>query len=149
MAERFDLVRLAELRDAHAEKVATYRRSGDQVRDAATAAARARMDAPTLPGDPPAVHRHALPPGMVSAAPRGKVRPRTNEFYLQPLAVLKVYTQDELTTAGVDHRAFSRIVAAETRLERLRVEHAAHGQAVKDSATFMRGINLFSLEKQL
>lgn len=149
MAERFDLVRLAELRDAHTEKVSAYRRTADQVREAATAATRARLDAPPLPGAAPAVARHALAPGIGHAVTPKPVRARTNEFYLQPLAVLKTFTHEQLDAAEVDHRAFARIVAAETRLERLRAEHLQNAATVRESAQFMRGIEIFSREKRL
>lgn len=149
MAERFDLVRLAELRDAHTEKVGAYRRSTEQVREAAQAATRARLDAPPLPGVAPAVARHALAPGIGHAVKPRPVRAGTNDFYLLPLAVLKVFTQAQLDKAEIDHRAFARIVTAETRLERLRADHAKNAAAVRDSAAFMGGIELFSLEKRL
>jgi hypothetical protein len=149
MAERFDLVRLAELRDAHAGKVAAYRRSTEQVRDAAQAATRARLEAPPLPGAPPPMTRHALPPGIGQVTKPMTVRPRTSDFYLQPLAMLKAFTPAQLEDGQIDTRALARIVAAETRLERLRAEHLKQAAAVRDSASFMRGIELFSLEKRL
>ena len=149
MAERFDLVRLAELRDAHTERVGAYRRTADQVREAATAATRARLDAPPLPGAAPAVVRHALAPGIGHAVTPKPVRGKTNEFYLQPLAVLKTFTPEQLDAAEVDHRALSRIIVAETRLERLRAEHLQNAANVRESAQFMRGIELFSLGRRL
>jgi hypothetical protein len=149
MAEQFDLVRLAELRDQHAAKVAVYRRATDQVRDAAQAATRARLAAPPLPGAPPPMVRHAIAPGIGHAVKPPTVRAGTNEFYLLPLATLKEFTPEQLDAAGIDQRALARIVAAESRLERLRTEHGKHAAAVHESATFMRGIELFSLEHRL
>jgi hypothetical protein len=149
MAERFDLVRLAELRDAHGVKVAAYRRTAEQVHEAAQAATRARLEAPPLPGAPPAMTRHALAPGIGRGVKPPTVRPRTTDFYNLPLATLKAFTRAQLEDGQIDHRALARIVAAETRLERLRADHLKHAAAVRDSASFMRGIELFSLEKQL
>lgn len=149
MAERFDLVRLAELRDSHRAKVETYRRSGVTVRDASQAATRARLDAPPLPGKAPAVVRHAFAPGIGQAPPPAKPRANTNEFYFLPLHDLQAVTQAQLDAAQVDHGALARIIAAEKRLARLRSEHAQHATAVRDSADFMRGIELFSREKRL
>lgn len=149
MSERYDLVRLAELRDAHSEKVSTYRRSTDQVRQAAQDATRARLDAPPLVGAAPTMARHAFAPGIGHAVKPPPVRAKTNDFYLLPLAILRTFTPEQLDKADVDHRALSRILAAETRLERLRVDHGRHAAAVRESAAFMRGIELFSLENRL
>jgi hypothetical protein len=149
MTEQFDLVRLAELRDAHAAKVAVYRRATDQVRDAAQAAARARLAAPPLPGAPPAMTRHAIAPGIGREVKLPPVRAYTNDFYLLPLATLKEFTPAQLDAAHIDQRALARIVAAESRLERLRAEHGKHAAAVHESASLMSRIELFSLENRL
>lgn len=149
MAEHFDLVRLAELRDAHGAKVDAYRRSAEQVRDAARAATRARLEAPPLPGAPPPMTRHALAPGIGHAAKPRIVRAMTNDFYLLSLTTLKEFTPEQLTAADIDHRAFSRIVAAETRLERLRTEQSKNAASVRESAGLMRGVELYATENRL
>ncbi len=149
MAERFNLVRLAELRDAHRAKVDAYRRSGEIVKEAAQAATRARLDAPPLPGQPPTATRYAFAPGIGQAAKPATVRAKTNDFYLLPVHALRAFTQDQLAAAEVDPRALTRILAAEARLERLRAEHGNNVSAVGDSAKFMKGIERFSREKRL
>ena len=149
MAERFDLVRLAELRDSHRAKVDAYRRSGEIVKEAAQAAVRARLDAPPLPGQPPTATRHAFAPGIGQAAKPAPVRAKTNDFYLLPVHVIRTFTQEQLDAAEVDPRALTRILAAEARLERLRADHSKNASAVRDSAKFMKGIELFSREKRL
>lgn len=149
MAEQFDLVRLAELRDTHAAKVAVYRRATEQVRDAAQAAARARLAAPPLPGAPPAITRHAIAPGIGREVKPPPVRPMTNDFYLLPLATLKEFTPEQLDAAHIDQRALARIVAAESRLERLRAEHGKQASAVHESAELMASIETFAKANRL
>lgn len=149
MVEHFDLVRLAELRDAHGVKVDAYRRSTEQVRDAAQAATRARMEAPALPGSAPAMPRHVFAPGIGHAAKPRPIRAMTNDFYLLPLATLREFTPAQLTPANIDHRAFARIVAAETRLERLRAEQSKNAASVRESAGLMRGVELCATENRL
>lgn len=149
MSERFDLVRLAELRDAHRAKVDAYRRSGEVVKEAAQAAVRVRLDAPPLPGMPPKAARHAFAPGIGQTARPAPVRAQTADFYLLPVQALRAFTQTQLDAAEVDTRALARIFAAEARLDRLRAEHGKNAGAVRDSAGFMRGIELFSRENRL
>lgn len=149
MSEHFDLVRLAELRDAHRAKVDAYRRSGEVVKEAAQAAVRIRLDAPSLPGMPPKAARHAFAPGIGQTARPAPVRAHTADFYLLPVPSLRAFTRDELDAAQVDHGALARILAAEARADRLRSEHVRHSAAVRESAGFMRGIELFSRENRL
>lgn len=147
--QSFDQVKLAELRDAHSEKVTTYRRKTDEARSAAQAAVRARLEAPPLPGAIPTGGRVAYASGIGVTPKPVKIRPRTNDFYLQPLAVLQSHTREELAVANVDQQSFARIVAAETRRERLKTEQYQAAAAVRDSATIMARIEQFAKETRL
>jgi hypothetical protein len=149
-AERFDMVRLAEMRDAHAALVTDYQRSVRAVSDAATEASRARLDAPPLPGAAPQVPRAIFAPGIgTPPKPAPPPAPRTNEFYLQPLATMLSFTQTQLEDAGIDQRALSKIIVAENRLNKLRAAHATKADAVRQSADAMKHINLFATENRL
>lgn len=147
MSDHYDPIRLAELRDAHAEKVEACRRSGAQVREAAKQAARARAEAPPVAAKAPKLPRHAYAVGMAPAPSLSPTEP--NPLYSLPLDVLRELTPDELTEYQADARALSRIIAAETRLQRLRAEHAQHLQTVRDSNALMARINQFATEHQL
>lgn len=147
-AKKYDLVRLAELRDAHATLVASYRTSLTAQSTAATTAARARLDAPKLPGEAP-TRQYVAAPGIGTPTMPAAPRPRTNEFYLQPLAALLEYTPDELAKAEIDQRALSAIIVAETRLAKLKTATVALAAKVHQSAALMQSIEIFALEKRL
>ena len=149
-AEKFDMVRLAEIRDAHVALVADYQRGMRAVSDAAIEASRARRDAPPLPGAAPIQPRVAYAPWIGTQPPPPKPpRPRTNEFYLLPLATMLAFTQAQLDDAGIDQRAFSKIIVAENRLAKLRATNATKAVDVLQSAAAMKRINLFAIEKRL
>ena len=145
----FDLVKLAELRDEHREKVMTYRRMTDEARSSAHAAIRARLDAPPLPGTPPTGSRSSNAELIGVAATAKKIRPKTNDFYLQPLSVLQSYTREQLEDAKVDQHALSRIVAAEIRRERLKTQQYQAAASVRKSAAAMTQIEQFAKEARL
>lgn len=145
--ERYDMVRLAELRDTHAAQVTDYQRSVRAVSDAASEASRARLDAPPLPGAAPQLPRVVFAPGIgAPPKPARPLAPRSNEFYQQPLATMLSFTQTQIDDAGIDQRALSKIIVAENRLAKLRAAHATKAEAVRHSAEAMKSINLFALE---
>lgn len=149
-AERYDMVRLAEMRDAHAALVTDYQRSVRAVSDAAVEASRARLDAPPLPGAAPQMPRVVFAPGIgTPPKPPRPLTPRTNEFYLLPLATMLSFTEQQLEEAEIDHRAMSKIFVAENRLNKARAAHATKAAAVRQSAEAMKHINLFAMDKQL
>ncbi len=149
-AEKVDMVRLAEMRDAHAALVTDYQRSMLAVSDAAVEASRARLEAPPLPGAPPPMPRAVFAPGIgTPPKPARPTAPRTNDFYLLPVATMLSFTQTQLDDACIDQRALSRIVVAENRLNKLRTAHANKATAVRQSAEAMTHINLFAKEKRL
>ena len=149
-AEKFDMVRLAEMRDAHAALVADYQRGMRAVSDAAIVASRSRMDAPPLPGAAPVQPRVAYAPGIgTPPKPARPPSPRTNEFYLLPLSTMLAFTQKQLEDAEIDQRAMSKIIVAENRLAKLRTAHATKAADVRYSADAMKHINLFAIEKRL
>ena len=149
-AEKFDMVRLAEMRDAHAALVTDYQRSVLAVSDAAVEASRARLEAPPLPGAAPPMPRAVFAPGIGTPPKAARPpAPRTNEFYLLPVATMLSFTQTQLDDACIDQRALSRIVVAENRLNKLRTAHANKATAVRQSADAMKYINLFATEKRL
>jgi hypothetical protein len=149
MSNKFDLVRLADIRDAHLAVVSDYQRSILAVSDAAIDASRARLDAPPLMGEAQPAPRAAYAPGIGLAPKQVQPRARTNEFYLQPLATLLSFSDQQLEDASIDRRALSQIVVAENRLTKLRSAHATKAAAVRESAAAMKNINLFALENQL
>lgn len=147
---RADIVRLAEMRDAHAARVSDYQRSVRAVSDAAIEANRARLEAPPLPGAAPPMPRAVLSPGIgIPPKPARPPAPRTNEFYLLPVAAMLSFTQSQLDDAGIDQRSMSKIIVAENRLNKLRTAHATKAAAVRQSADAMRHINLFATERRL
>lgn len=149
-ADKFDMVRLAEMRDAHAALVTDYQRSVRAVSDAAVEASRARLDAPPLPGAAPPMPRAVFAPGIgTPPKPARPPAPRTNDFYLLPVATMLSFNQTQLDDACIDQRALSRIVVAENRLNKLRTAHANRATAVRQSADAMKYINLFATEKRL
>lgn len=144
------MVRLAEMRDAHSALVQNYQQSVRAVSDAATEASRARLDAPPLPGAAPPIPRAVFAPGIgTSPKPSRPLAPRSNEFYLLPLATMLSFTQKQLDDAAIDQRAMSKIIVAENRLNKLRAAHATKAAAVRQSADAMKHINLFATEKRL
>lgn len=143
-AVKYDMIRLAEMRDAHITTVDAYKASVSAVNAAASEAARARFEAPPLPGIAPVELRHAFADGIGSPPKPAAPRARTNEFYLQPLATLLAVTQEQLDTAGVDQRALSRVIVAENKLAKLRSAHATKAAAVHASADAIKSINLFA-----
>lgn len=149
MHAKFDLVRLAEMRDAHASLVSDYQRSVRAVSDAAIDASRARLDAPPLMGEAPKMARAAYAPGFGIPPQPVQPKPYMNEFYLQPLVTLLAFTQQDLDDANIDQRAMSKIVVAENRLTKLRSAHANKAAAVRQSAAAMKTINLFATENRL
>lgn len=130
---KFDLVRLAELRDSHAQLVLDYQSSLRAVSHAALEASRARLDAPSIVPPPPAA----------------RPTPRTNEFYMLPLDVLQAVTPAQLEEAGVNHREIAKIIVAESRLSKARAAHATKALCVRTSADGMARINIFAQEQQL
>lgn len=147
MAGSFDLVRLAELRDTHDALVQSYRDSTKAQTTAATTAARARADSPKLPGEAPK-RAFIAAPGIATVMPPAP-RPKTNEFYLQPLADLLAYTPDELAKADISPRALSEVIVAETRLAKLKLATVALAAQVHLSAARMASIELFAMEHRL
>ena len=149
-AEKFDMVRLAEMRDAHAALATDYQRSVLAISDAAIEASRARQEAPPLPGAAPPMPRAIFAPGIgTPPKPARPPAPRTNEFYLLPVATMLSFTQTQLDDACIDQRALSRIVVAENRLSKLRAAHSTKAAAVRQSADAMKYVNLFATEKRL
>ena len=133
------------MRDAHAALVQDYQRSVIAVSDAAIVASRARLDAPPLMGEAPPAPRATYAPGIGNPPPKqAQPRARTNEFYLQPLATLLSFSEQQLEDANIDRRALSQIVVAENRLTKLRSAHASKATAVRESAAAMKNINLFA-----
>lgn len=146
-AEKFDLVRLAQIRDDHAALVHAYRTSTKAQHDAALAASRARMDAPKLPGEAP--KRAYIPaPGIATVMPEPP-RPRTNDFYMEPLAALLEVSPAEIEKSGISQRALSQIIVAESRLAKLKVATVSIATEVHASAARMASIELFALEHRL
>lgn len=146
--EIYDLVRLAELRDAHTALVESYRASVKAKSLAATTAARARMDAPKLPGAAPK-RQYVAAPGVGNPTMPAPPRAHTNDFYLQPLSDLLEYSTEALAKAGIDQRALSAIIVAETRLMKVKVATVALAAQVHASAALMQSIELFALEQRL
>lgn len=146
--ERYDMVRLAEMRDAHAALVKGYQTSVRAVSEASAEAGRARIEAPQLPGAAPVV-RHVYAPGIGNPKMPAQPRAFTNEFYLQPLTTLLSFTAAQLDEAQIDHRALSRIIVAENRLAKLRAQHASKAASARESAERMKRIDLFATEKRL
>lgn len=148
MVAKYDLVRLAQIRDDHAALVANYRTSTKAQHDASGVAARARMEAPKLPGAAPT--RAYIPaPGIGNPVMPPAPRPRTNEFYMQPLAALLAVTPDEIEKAGINPRALSVIIVAETRLEKLKLATVTLAAQVHESAARMASIELFAAQNRL
>lgn len=143
-AVKYDVIRLAEMRDAHTATVDAYKASISAVNAAASEAARARFESPPLPGAAPASPRHAFADGIGHPPKPATSRARTNEFYMQPLADLLSVTDEQLDASGVDRRALSRVIVAENKLAKLRAAHAAKASGVHASAASMKSINLFA-----
>lgn len=148
MADSYDRVRLAELRDAHTALVQSYRASTQAQTTAATAAARARSDAPMLPGEAPK-RTYVASPGIGNPVMPVAPAPYTNEFYLQPLAALLEYTPEQLAKAEINQRALSEIIVAETRLNKLKFATVDIASKVHLSAARMASLEIFALEKRL
>jgi hypothetical protein len=148
-AVKYDMVRLAELRDAHAALVNDYQQSVRSVSNATNDTMVARLDAPPLPGAAPVRSKQVFAPSIgIPPTPRVPTA-RTNEFYQLPLATILSFTQAQLDDAGIDQRALSRIMVAENRLSKLRAAHATKAATVRRSAEAMKQVNLFATENRL
>lgn len=147
-ASKYDLARLADIRDRHSTLVASYRVAMQAQRDATTAASRARMDAPPLPGVAP-TRAYIAAPGIGNPLMPPTPAPRTNELYFQSLATLQSYTPDEIEKAGISQRVLSQIIVAEMRLSKLKIATVTIAKDVHLSAARIATIELFATEHQL
>jgi hypothetical protein len=148
-AVKYDMVRLAELRDAHAALVNDYQQSVRSVSNATNDAMVARLDAPPLPGAAPVRSKQVFALGIGKPPTPRAPTARTNEFYQLPLATILSFTQTQLDDAGIDQRALSRIMVAENRLSKLRAAHVTKAATVRRSGEAMKHVNLFATENRL